>query len=25
MMRCSTGEGWNDIMLAVMDQKSILF
>lgn len=25
MMRCSTGEGWNEIMLSVMDQSSVLF
>ena len=25
MMRCATGEGWNDIMNALMEQKSIRF
>jgi len=25
MMRCATGEGWNEIMNALMEQKSILF
>jgi hypothetical protein len=25
MMRCATGEGWNDIMNALMDQYSIIF
>jgi hypothetical protein len=25
MIRCSTGEGWNDIMVALMDQRSIVY
>lgn len=25
MLRCATGEGWNDIMTSLMDQNSILF
>jgi len=25
MIRCSTGEGWNDIMISLMDQHSVIF